>query len=464
MNMSNHNNKEKRISRRKFIISSAKGAAGLGAFAGCNRRDLLGPDVRPPSAPKGLEGYIEYDDNNNKKAILAWNKHDLTDITGAFSETEIKGFNIYRDGTKINTTPTIQTSFTDSGNLEEGSTYSYQVSAIDKDNNESNLCDPYSLKVKPPGVIYKVTNPNASSSNVIDAAAVKTMVNAGILALTEEPTLAAAFNKLLPNITGSTKIGIKINTLAGFLNGGLCTHPEVIEAIVDGLKQTSIAVNNIIVFDDRMESIMNGGNFTLRNSPDDYRILSTFNEIDKFGNKNWSTSTISIAGVKQRFSKIVEEVDYIINVPVLKDHSSAGITFALKNFFGVIDNPGIMHTDQNNQSKTWCDPYIAVVYKYIASKIKLIIGDAIFGAERGGPSVTPRFTLNTLLFGQDPVAMDMYALDLINAEREKDGRYKITTSPDSNYPNRADARHIVTADSSEYDLGSLNKKVIEVKV
>jgi hypothetical protein len=64
----------------------------------------------------------------------------------------------------------------------------------------------------------------------------------------------------------------------------------------------------------------------------------------------------------------------------------------------------------------------------------------------------------------DPVAMDMYALDLINAEREKDERYIIATSPDTNFPNRADARHIVTADSSDYDLGSQNKEVIEVSI
>jgi uncharacterized protein (DUF362 family) len=452
----------KKVTRRKFIISSAKGAAGLGIIGGCNNITVH-PDIRPPSAPKGLKGFIEYESDLPKCAHISWDKHDLTDNTGAPTEVEIKGYNIFRDEKKIYTSPPTQLYYVDNSKFIEGSTYQYQVTAIDKKDNESDPSEKCKIKAKKPGIVYKITNQNASSNNVLDAKVIKTMINAGLLALTGESTIAKAYDYLFPNINSTTKIGIKINTLAGFLTGGLCTHPEVVDAVVDGLKQTSIAVNNIIVFDDRKESIMNGGNFILRNNPDDYRILSTYDERDGFGNINWSTTNTSLSGVNQRFCRIVEDVDYIINMPVLKNHSSAGITFALKNFFGIIDNPEDFHPPNQNPN-TYCDPYIAQVYNEVADKVKLIVGDAIFGAHVGGPSTTPRFKLNTILLGVDPVAMDMYALDLINAEREKDERYIIATSPDTNFPNRADARHIVTADSSDYDLGSQNKEVIEVSI
>ena len=81
----------KKITRRKFIISTAQGATGLGFIAGCNKRNPVGEDIRAPSAPKGLDGYVKYDQDGTKKAILSWDEHDLSDITGAPSETKLQG-------------------------------------------------------------------------------------------------------------------------------------------------------------------------------------------------------------------------------------------------------------------------------------------------------------------------------------------------------------------------------------
>ena len=207
---------------------------------------------------------------------------------------------------------------------------------------------------------------------------------------------------------------------------------------------------------------MNNAGFPLKNDPNDYKVLSTFGETNKFGDKNWGETSHDVSGSAQRLSKIVEEADYIINVPVLKDHSNAGITFTLKNFYGIVDRPGDMHTDPSQTGKTWCDPYIAGVYNLAAEKVKLIVGDAIFAAHKGGPSTAPTFILNSLFISTDPVAMDMYALKVINDERIKKNMYEITTELDPVNPNRADARHIITA-GSEYKLGIINKEIIEVQ-
>jgi uncharacterized protein (DUF362 family) len=228
----------------------------------------------------------------------------------------------------------------------------------------------------------------------------------------------------------------------------------VVNAIIAGLSQmrnATFPLKNITVYDDRMESFMRNAGFTIQNNPDDYKIISTYQKTDAF----WGNTVHIVHGVQQRLSRITEEADYIINVPVLKDHSNAGITFALKNSYGMVDAPGTMHDN-------WCDPYIAALYAVIASKVRLIVGDAIFGVYKGGPATGPNCMPNTILVGTDPVAIDMYALTMINTERTNRGMYAISTSQDPANPSRADARHLLTAASSDYNLGSINKKIFEV--
>jgi len=39
-------------------------------------------------------------------------------------------------------------------------------------------------------------------------------------------------------------------------------------------------------------------------------------------------------------SKILTQMcDVIINMPILKDHQMAGVTFAMKNMYGTVDRP-----------------------------------------------------------------------------------------------------------------------------
>lgn len=457
----------KKISRRKFILTSAQSAAGLSIAAGCNSRSE-GPDIRPPSSPTGLDGYVKFEQDGTKQAILSWNPHNLTDITGAPSETAIAGYNIFCEGIKLNTDVIQETGYIDEmgpdfTGLQEGQTYSYHITAVDVSNNESPASKSIRVRVLPPSKIYKVTN-TAVSSNLSLA---KDMIHAAVMALTQKSTVAEAYEALFPENKPdiATTVAIKVNCLAG---RGLCTHPEVVEGIIDGLSQMlggSFPLQNITVFDDRMESLMMNGGFTLKNNPDDYKVLSTYGETNKFGEVNWGDTSYTISGSTQRLSTIAETTDYIINVPVLKDHNQAGVTFALKNFYGIIDNPEDMHDKSGDPDKRWCDPFIPQVYKLVAEKVICIVGDAIFGVHNGGPSASSTFIPNTILVSTDPVAIDMHALKLINDERSKyTSLFEIATEPDSNYPNRVDARHIISASSDKYDLGTINREIIEVSL
>ncbi|MDQ1316416.1 MAG: hypothetical protein QG588_63, partial [Candidatus Poribacteria bacterium] len=134
---------------------------------------------------------------------------------------------------------------------------------------------------------------------------------------------------------------------------------------------------------------------------------------------------------------------------VLKDHSISGVTFSMKNHYGSVDNPGALHG--NN-----CDPYIAELNNTdpIKEKTRLIVMDASFGIYIGGPDGGPQFQYNSLILGQDPVALDYQCLQIINAERQK---HSIQAVPN--------AMHIKTAEN--LGLGTMNPdemKVIQLNV
>ncbi len=455
----------KKISRRKFISTTAHGAAGLGIIAGCTTR-TTSPDIRPPSAPEGLDVLVDYTDDGTPQAFLTWNEHNLTDITGAVSETGISGYNIYRClvkeneaehyDTPINTSPVQGTSYIDEDNLIDLGSYKYRISALDRNNNESPLSSVSQVKIIRPSIIFKATDTAASSGAKINADVIKTMVHSAIKQMQKITDTGKAYESLFSKgVSNATAIAIKINCLA---NNGLCTHPEVVNAIIDGLTQMlegTFPKDNITVFDDRMPSYLKNAGFPLKNDPGDYKIITLFND-----DNAWS-SPATVHNSTQRFAKIVDEVDYIINVPVLKNHSNAGITFALKNFFGIIDRPGDMHDDSAVSQETWCDPYIAEVYKKVADKVAVTIGDAVFGAYKNGPATSPNFILNTILVGTDPVAMDMAALKFINDARNEKG---LSTIPTEAGAGNASAQHIITASSDAYKLGRLNKKIVEVSL
>ena len=108
--------------------------------------------------------------------------------------------------------------------------------------------------------------------------------------------------------------------------------------------------------------------------------------------------------------------DAVINIPVLKDHGIAGVTIALKNFFGAIHNPNKYHEKLG-------DPYIADLWlvPVIRQKTKLIICDALTAQYEGGPPYKPQWiwNFNSILVGKDPVALDYVGWDIIERKRKE---------------------------------------------
>jgi uncharacterized protein (DUF362 family) len=485
---------KKKINRRKFLVKSLQCAAGLSFLVNCDKRSVLEPDVRLPSSPVGLDNDFTIENDQIKQVVLSWDPHKLTDINGAKLTTtqpdiQILGYNLFRTTDPFPPEKTAQpmngiipiagTTFSDGSSFAENTSYFYWLEAIDSDNIISPLSAPLEVYITPPSPVYVAQNGNAVvSGSTLVKAEVKKTVDAAVMAVAQgmigtlPPSIGNAYESIFGAVTSQSKIGIKINTLAASGANGLCTHVEVVTSIIEGLVTmlgNTFPANNIVVFDDRYDGgimkQMIAAKFPLQNDGVSHRVASVnFNttlhgvpaNIKEPPSDLWA-DTYTITGKPIRLSSIIQGLDYIINVPVIKDHNIAGVTFSLKNFFGIIDNPSRLHPDKAND---FVNDAVPLVYQLVANKVKLTIGDGFLGASQNGPATPPDpdWIPSQVIASTDPVATDAYVLKLINTQRAGHSR------PLYSYSASGAARHILTAAKPPYKLGSINPKIIPVAV
>lgn len=247
---------------------------------------------------------------------------------------------------------------------------------------------------------------NAVSGVKINRDAVKAMVERGIMQYTGQASVADAWASIFPKISQNDIVSIKVNCINW---QSLPTHPEVVDAIVEGLISAGFKENNIIIWDRT--------NWELRNSG--YKLNTNDTGVRCFGSDEpgWGyEKQVRIVNQNVRLSKILTISDHIINVPLLKDHGIAGVTISMKNHYGSVDNPGSLHGGQ-------CDPYIAELNNVpeIKEKTRMIVVDGLMGIYIGGPMGAPQFVYNGVIFGQDPVAVDYQGWKILESERQKRG-------------------------------------------
>lgn len=111
-------------------------------------------DTHPPAAPQ-LSGKTQ----NKTDDVLSWSKS---------GEPDLAGYNLYRDGMRLNTAIISDTTFSDAG-LNEGS-YSYVVKAVDFAGNESIASNSVKLRIDLTGPTVRISTPGNGTvvSNLID--------------------------------------------------------------------------------------------------------------------------------------------------------------------------------------------------------------------------------------------------------------------------------------------------------
>jgi len=266
------------------------------------------------------------------------------------------------------------------------------------------------------------------------------LLEIGLKTLAGQSKIAGAVRKFIP----SGVVGMKVNCLTRNLNS---TPVALTAGLSKILTNTGTDSNDIIIWE-RTSRELELARYKLNASSFGLRCLGT--DTNAVG---YSQEFYSSGEVDSLVSRVMTDlVDYNINLPILKDHSIAGLSACLKNMYGAINNPNKYH--DNN-----CDPFSADISNLepIKSKNRLSIIDAIRVQYNGGPGYDSRYLsfYNGLIISDDPVAADTIALEILEHLR------KINNLPTLQQAER-EVKYLKTAE--KLGLGFTDKKKIDLRV
>jgi hypothetical protein len=285
-----------------------------------------------------------------------------------------------------------------------------------------------------PGRVVEVVHSACSAGGKPIFKATDEMLRKAMLELTGASNVSDAWRMF---VSPADRIGLKVNPVAGKL---LSTSLEIVMSMTGQLIEAGIPKNQILIWDRREEDLNEVGfksvdfnGIAIRGTEVKDKSGSFF---DKEG-KLYSEAMIDKAwfywadvetkydaetlpymvneGKFSYFSKLVtQEMDKIINIPVLKNAGSS-VTLSLKNLaYGTITNTGRLHKD------LWAETCAEVcAFPPLRDKVVLNIIDGIKGCYQGGPAANPQFIteFKTILAATDPVAIDRIGYEIILKKR-----------------------------------------------
>jgi uncharacterized protein (DUF362 family) len=239
----------------------------------------------------------------------------------------------------------------------------------------------------------------------LDRRAAEQLLDQAMLQFTGERDVVRAWGRYFAS---DDVVGIKVNTIARAV---LSTSPVLAAVVAERLQGVGIPARNVIIWD-RSEGELREAGYTMNDGGPGIQCISH--------NNDWDRSTSS-GQWRGRLPKLLtQRCSALINLPILKDHNSAGITLSMKNHYGTVDNPANCHGNG-------CDPFPADItaHPVIQDKQRLIIADATRACwdEGPGPSNIARvvWNYNAIMVGTDPVAMDYQAWQIIEQQRRSVG-------------------------------------------
>ena len=272
-------------------------------------------------------------------------------------------------------------------------------------------------------------------------------------------------------------VGIKVNPVGrkrGAKDVASISNFELVIEIVQGLKSAGVRAKNIILFDRYADDFVRCGYVDLlstrpmegvrwmvsaaeydgrqvdiegfdksrsRYSPDlvkhvvgyDPDVFTTMGycapEHDQRDDRRFRSHVSAI---------VTRMVSKVINVPVLKDHRSAGVTLCLKNIsHGMCNNVARSHLSglpygfhpsvRRKTGPNQCNTFIpqAASQAPFREKVVLHIMDGLIGVYEGGPGSWNKtwatWHHKGLFFATDPVALDHVGWDIIDTKRQQEG-------------------------------------------
>jgi len=201
----------------------------------------------------------------------------------------------------------------------------------------------------------------------------------------------------------SMSICIKPNlVVAKPASSGATTSPELVEAVIEYLYSKGLRTVYI------MESSVVGIDTMRAFAACGYDKVAQRTGAELVDLKRTETADVSVDGYRMTVFRKVLEVDYLINMPVLKAHCQTLMTCALKNLKGCIPD-----SEKRRFHRLGLHEPIARLNRAIKSHFVIVdalCGDLTF--EEGGSPVR----MDRIVACEDPVAVDAYCARLIGLD------------------------------------------------
>lgn len=243
------------------------------------------------------------------------------------------------------------------------------------------------------------------SKRTIDAAIVQRLVDHAVMTVAGVDDIAKAWAKF---VSPTDKVAVKFNGLFPRAT----TSAEVVFAVTTSLVKGGVDPKNIVVYDRSDKDVGKARMEVKRDGAGPFI----------YGTEGNYGPEVKAGPVTTRLSKILLDADVLINVPVLKTHVLSGVTGAMKNHLGTVNNASKFHRDEKRANNCRFVADISAL-EPIKTKTRLCIADALTGQYDRGPgySARHRWDYYGIVAGADFVALDAVLADLIRAKRIEKG-------------------------------------------
>jgi hypothetical protein len=233
------------------------------------------------------------------------------------------------------------------------------------------------------------------------------MLDASITRLTGTDDARGAWESLF---SPDDRVAIKVNA---FYNSLLWTHVPLVTAVTDCLQEAGVPAERIVIYDQTSGELTTAG-FAINRDGAGARC---------HGSDESYTDNTDIGGSLVPLSPILKDCTALINMPVLKAHMLSGITFAMKNHFGSVRYPGMLHSGIARK--------IAELNALpeIKNRTRLIVGDILEANLEYGysfPYWTADYRGDSILMSFDPVAHDAVGLEILNSLLAEAGKQPVS--------------------------------------
>jgi hypothetical protein len=243
--------------------------------------------------------------------------------------------------------------------------------------------------------------PRVLDEGAVDAELVGEMADRAVMWLTRLDDADRAWASLF---SSDEVVGIKPNGLGGIESS---TAPELIAHCIERLHGLGVKPENVLLWEDRPSNLLACGL-----SPDEPTLGARSYVIH-----GDLSDPITEGSLTDRwFRPLVEGVDAILNLPILKAHPICGVTLAMKNHYGSIAEPAKQHFDQCHT------PLVDMTaMPLLREKTRLVLCDGTRARIEGQAYGEAQYWPSIVMAATDVVAHDAVGARIIAEERERRG-------------------------------------------